>query len=64
MKIEKENFMCSFSYFFQSMYALMAKCEELSTSMEPVNKLAEQMYPLFNVHKIWNVHVYIPIYNL
>ncbi|XP_052067576.1 dentin sialophosphoprotein-like [Mytilus californianus] len=27
----------------KSMYALMAKCEELSNSMKPVNKLAEQI---------------------
>ncbi|KAK3102373.1 hypothetical protein FSP39_010897 [Pinctada imbricata] len=30
----------------KSMYALMAKCEELSNSMKPVYKLANQMYPL------------------
>ena len=29
------------------MYALMAKCEELSMSMEPVYKLADQMYPFY-----------------
>lgn len=29
----------------QSMYALMAKCEELNTSMAPVYKLRDQMYP-------------------
>jgi len=32
-------------YLFQSMYALMAKCEELTQNMEPVYKLADQMYP-------------------
>ena len=27
------------------MYALIAKCEELNKTMEPVHKLANQMYP-------------------
>ncbi|KAH3816649.1 hypothetical protein DPMN_118169 [Dreissena polymorpha] len=31
----------------KSMYALMAKCEELSKSMQPVYKLNDQMYPCF-----------------
>ena len=35
------------------MYALMAKCEELSVTMEPVYKLAHQMYPL---------ELYFPVY--
>lgn len=30
---------------FQAMYALMAKCEELSTTVKPVYQLADQMYP-------------------
>ena len=30
----------------QSMYALMAKCEELSKNMKPIYHLADQMYPL------------------
>ncbi|GFN88762.1 Bloc-1-related complex subunit 6 [Plakobranchus ocellatus] len=32
----------------KTMYALMAKCEELSASMAPVQQLANQMYP-FNI---------------
>jgi hypothetical protein len=30
---------------FQSMYALMAKCEEVSHGMKPLYQLADQMYP-------------------
>lgn len=31
---------------FQSMYALMAKCEELSKVMQPIHKLHAHVYPL------------------
>ena len=33
-------------FFLQAMYALMAKSEELSKSMEPTYKLHAEMYPL------------------
>ncbi|GLH07981.1 Uncharacterized protein GBIM_13337 [Gryllus bimaculatus] len=33
----------------KSMYQLMAKCEELSKSMKPIYKLAEQMYPFLTL---------------
>ena len=29
----------------QSMYAMMAKCEELSKTMKPIYHLADQVYP-------------------
>ena len=31
------------------MYALIAKCEELSRTMVPVDDLAKQMYPLMGI---------------
>ncbi|CAL1526960.1 unnamed protein product, partial [Lymnaea stagnalis] len=36
----------------KSMYALMAKCEELSASMGPVEQLATQMYPFISLFHI------------
>ena len=35
----------------QSMYALMAKCEELSKTMTPIYQIASQMYPLYLTYK-------------
>ncbi len=38
---------------FQSMYALMAKCEELSTNIRPVYQLADQMYPFIQTSNVF-----------
>ena len=37
---------------FQSMYALMAKCEELSRSVQPVYEIKDQMYKLYTDEKL------------
>ena len=36
--------MCVYVVCFQSMYTLMAKCEELNNAMAPAQEIASEMY--------------------